>query len=668
MAVFTPWMIQQGSKYPAFEIFLNTEGNDWITRYFDPAGNEKWSTATIGNLSEVIGGKDTEEMLGEYEVCFYNYVHRCDKEAWINPEGNKALRKQLKTKWGGYYAIKEWQERCKKEKRDEADAKVFEPWDKDLKLVPKLPQGFINWAFRENTEHYIFYDAGAKKGYCSRCCKEVPISGQRHRKKGVCPSCKKPIVYLANGKKSKYLTTPIGESQIIQPIEDGYVVQILHTWRRYHADDILSIYKPDLISAVAYKVIVQGESIRAYTEGEYKQRVWRWIPCLPWMLWESGRTYKGNLKKIRETYPHSAAPIILEKELDIPFVQYVSKEKEYPVFESLLKIGLHEIVKDALKASTPSSFKQREAAKALELDNARLKKLIALGGSVAAWKWLQLEKRRNTEYKADMIRFFAEHTIWEYELQFISDRMSYEKIWHYLDKQAALTGEEVKQLLITWKDYLNMAKKNKVNINLEQNYKPANLKKAHASMIELANREEIAKEAKPIRRKFKNVEKNLKELRKYEYSADGYIIAAPKKIEDIILEGRVLGHCIHRCDFYFERINTKESFIFFLRKSAYPETPWYTLEVEPGGNIRQKRTTGDNQGPELDAAMPFLRKWQRHIKKIMSKEDKKLADIADRKRKANYKDIRLNKKIVWHGKHQGKLLADVLEADFMAAI
>ena len=92
------------------------------------------------------------------------------------------------------------------------------------------------------------------------------------------------------------------------------------------------------------------------------------------------------------------------------------------------------------------------------------------------------------------------------------------------------------------------------------------------------------------------------------------------------------------------------------------------MEVEPGGNIRQKRTTGDNQNADLNAAMPFLKKWQAHIRKMMSKEDKKLANIADQKRKANYKDIRVNKKLVWHGKHQGQLLADVLEADFMAAI
>ena len=665
VAVFTPWMIQQGESYPAFEIFLNTDGQEYITRYYDSDGTEKWSTATIGYLAYILDGKNTDRILGKYKTGFYDYCGRCDKAAWINPEGNKTLKRTLKTTSCGFGAIQDFQEQCKKVKRDRNDAKTFKPWDDDMKLVPNLPQRFIDWAFRENTEHYIFYDAGTKKGYCSRCNKVVPISGQKHKRQGKCPSCKKPIVYIANGKRSKYLSTPVATSSIVQPIKGGLCIQTIYTQRSYYNQK--DFRKPTLRCEIMFKTIIQNNSVRTYTEGWYKQRVLRWVPC--YYGGNTGRMYKGNAHKIKEMYPYSAAYIILAKELNIPLVTYLDREKRYPVYESLMKIGLYKIVADSLHSSyIPESYNHREAAKALELDNARLKKLIALGGSVVTLEWLKLEKRMNTEFKAEMIRYFSDNDIMEYRMSFIDKKMSYEKIWHYLDKQHSLTGESPDQLLTTWRDYLNMAEKNKVNIGLEQNYKPANVKKAHAAMIELANRAEIAKEAKPIRSRYKKLEKNLTELTRYEYSADGYSIVAPKKIEDIILEGRVLGHCIHRCDYYFDRINTKESFILFLRKTSSQDTPWYTLEVEPGGNIRQKRTTGDNQNADLDLALPFLKKWQHHIKKIMSAEDKKLAAIADSKRKANYKNIRENKKIVWHGKHQGELLADVLEKDFMAAI
>ena len=220
----------------------------------------------------------------------------------------------------------------------------------------------------------------------------------------------------------------------------------------------------------------------------------------------------------------------------------------------------------------------------------------------------------------------------------------------------------------TYRDYLNMAKKLKMRTEIEQIYKPKDLRAAHDQAVDMCNKGEMEKTAAGIRKKFKKVEKNLKDLSKYEFEDANYKIVAPKNIYDIVREGTLLHHCIHTCDFYFERISTKESFILFLRKADTPESPWYTLEIEPGGNIRQKRTTGDKQGPELEAAFPFLKKYQKQLQKKLTAEDKKLAKAADVARKTNYKDIREKNKRVWHGIHQGELLADVLEADFMAAI
>ena len=52
----------------------------------------------------------------------------------------------------------------------------------------------------------------------------------------------------------------------------------------------------------------------------------------------------------------------------------------------------------------------------------------------------------------------------------------------------------------------------------------------------------------------------------------------------------------------------------------------------------------------------------------MTEEEKELGEKSNKLRKENYKEIREQEKKVWHGKLAGKLLADVLEADFMEAI
>ena len=52
----------------------------------------------------------------------------------------------------------------------------------------------------------------------------------------------------------------------------------------------------------------------------------------------------------------------------------------------------------------------------------------------------------------------------------------------------------------------------------------------------------------------------------------------------------------------------------------------------------------------------------------LSEEDKALAKKSADARKKNYTQLRKDKKVVWHGKLQGKLLADVLEGDLMEVI
>lgn len=70
---------------------------------------------------------------------------------------------------------------------------------------------------------------------------------------------------------------------------------------------------------------------------------------------------------------------------------------------------------------------------------------------------------------------------------------------------------------------------------------------------------------------------------------------------------------------------------------------------------------------DLDDALPFLREWQQWVKNNLSEEDKQLAEKSDMARKKGYEKLREDKKIIWHGRLQGTLLADALEEDFMAA-
>lgn len=95
--------------------------------------------------------------------------------------------------------------------------------------------------------------------------------------------------------------------------------------------------------------------------------------------------------------------------------------------------------------------------------------------------------------------------------------------------------------------------------------------------------------------------------------------------------------------------------------------PWYTLEIEPGGTIRQKRTTGDNQFEDLDEAMPFLLEWQSVVAGRLNKSDRIKAQKSKVLRIEGFEELRRTKKKINYGELQGTLLVEALEKDLMEA-
>ena len=109
----------------------------------------------------------------------------------------------------------------------------------------------------------------------------------------------------------------------------------------------------------------------------------------------------------------------------------------------------------------------------------------------------------------------------------------------------------------------------------------------------------------------------------------------------------------------------KESYILFLRKKENPEVPFYTLEVEPNGTIRQKRAEFDRQNKDIDEVTSFLRLWQKEIQKRLTKKDYMSAEKSRKLRQRKYQEVRDQHIVVHGGEFAGKLLADLLEKDLM---
>lgn len=671
VCVFRRKDVADGIRAPLYEIYLNPEGMEYITWENSKTGG-RWLTGMLENLEYIT-----------WDMCYMDYYYgkESDKKWWQNKEGRNTIQTMLGTKEKGWSGIIEWQRRAKKEQNEQKEKRELAPWDKEMKLVPELPKTFPEWIRREAMqEYFLFYqykDGGAKEAYCSRCrrwvgIKEIP----KNNEKAVCPACRTKAKYKVLSRIGT-LAVNSKNAELIQRVRGGYVIRCFNE-RHYYTKNRVD---PRIgRSEVTRTMLMDDGAVRRYCYGLYKNRIMRWNLDKGYRpeigtYYENTTTilYQRNLGMLKKG-PLCRSAIGYWETLPTSTGNYLALEKAYPVIEMVVKIGMMTLAEDIIKRTRYGKeidrfidTRKTELAKMLLIDRQRLNRLKEMGKScgIETLEWMQMEKASDTIWPDEMIKELGEEKIEPSDLGYLTPPTDYRKAYRYLRKQADMEDETLYQTSNTWRDYLAMAEMLKMDTTKEYIWKPKDLKAAHDELVELRQREGMEKEADKIRKKWKKVEGILPELKKFEYEDKNFLIRAPESVLDIVREGRILRHCVHTCEFYFDRIECHETYLFFLRRKKRPDTPWYTIEMEAGGNIRQKRTVGDNQNEDLKEAEDFLKKWQQAWVRKMNKKEKKYGERADEKRREEYAKLRLEGNRVWHGRLAGQLLADVLEADFM---
>ena len=211
-----------------------------------------------------------------------------------------------------------------------------------------------------------------------------------------------------------------------------------------------------------------------------------------------------------------------------------------------------------------------------------------------------------------------------------------------------------------------MATKQGIDINDAIVYRASKLKQRHDELVQRGMIKDMEKEAAKVAAKFPHVEKILQEIQEvYSFAGKDYQIIVPATIVEIMVEGRSLNHCVATSERYIDRIERRESYILFLRKAKVPTQAYYTLEVEPDGTVRQKRTMYDRQHPDVADANRFLKQWQKAVAKRISAQDLELAKKSKELRLAGFAQMRRDQVRINTGELRGRLLADVLRADLM---
>ena len=307
-------------------------------------------------------------------------------------------------------------------------------------------------------------------------------------------------------------------------------------------------------------------------------------------------------------------------------------------------------------------------------DMQAINRLRNINGGDRELYWLRWSVRNGRKISQVALEWIVDNHICLNEAKEMLEYFSPEQMMNYVIKQraAGYKGEKFDRIISQYSDYINMAKLLGKKVRDELIYKPTDLKARHDEYVELIakkqkviqarqDREAAKRMAKEMREKFPTSEAILAEIKAlFEWENDSYKIIVPKSLADIIFEGSALHHCAGSTDRYFDRICQHETYICFLRKKSKPKEPYYTIEVEPGGVIRQHRGAYDEE-PEIEEVKPALREWQKEIRKRMKKKDKVRAKESERKRIENIEYLKehINEK-------KNRFVLKGLEEDLMA--
>lgn len=598
---------------------------------------------------------------------------------------------------GTEWLITEWEQEIRGDKRERQMSNKMYRIKQIMDRVPALPDDFEDWLKQEIFPDEFLYikRQGKKTEYtCTACGK----TGARRIKARVgeetaCPRCGKTVQVRSMNRKYRPQVAPIVLMQKMTlprkkkdlldeflPDREMYVErQMTVECRAYKGEKELRIYEG--IRAIVPKKEHWGDVYYGeYTDGTpWDQSFWTSNPK-NWR-WKNSYLYPNNLGDVLQTagMEHSGIDILARKKIPVNVDFFVVKYPNMRWIEYLIKAGLYRLVQDIVNNGIYFSRdriireKGRTLQECLMLDAAGVSRMKQLNGGCETLEWLRVENRMKMKVSQESLKFLTDNRISPWD-DVVAKMLRYMKspnrLANYIKKQMDKTGYAASTILSTWNDYMDMCGRLKRQTDIEMIYKPKDVTLAHDECLALLKREDAGRRAEEVRKKFPEAELNMRMMtEKYEFSDETYKIVVPQCIEDIIVEGGTLGHCIDRTDVYFDRIQSRTSFLVFLRKTERPDAPWYTLEIEPGGTVRQKRTVGNTQRDEdVKAFTPFLREWQKHVLRKMNEADKELAKASREARLTEYADLRARKEPIRNGILRGQLLADVLEADLMEVI
>lgn len=497
-----------------------------------------------------------------------------------------------------------------------------EEMTKLLKQVPREPKDTDDWIRLVCVAPaYIIYNSKEDTGVCTRCG-STNLTGKRytgmHGLEGKCPECGEDVRFLSEG---------MGRSERADYFR-------LLTWTRKGKTvygrlweiraDFREPGPPKLYKWLSALYVVNAKERTYY---KHKEETWRMEEH-----WERYKTFHlpkpaggmGYCWTTKYTFTYMRTPGLGDvfrksdlKYLWIPgwcnnmppdeMVSYIGHGMRNQSIELMVKAGFTELVMERLRGKKSGlivNWRGKSLEKILKQPPRNVKKLKRLNPTTKEMRVFQeLTEEERDIISVDMIGSVAAYIGYRgvTELRKRIERLTpFAKWLHYMnDRVTEHTG------IHEWIDYIEACEKLGRNVHKNRILFPEDLKAAHDSAI-------AEYEAKKDEVKSAAIKAAAREER---FEAGSMVILPGDTQTKLNKESAVLHHCVRT---YGEKIAMGMCWIWFVRRVGEEDTPFYTLETDLDGNMRQCRGL-HNKGMTEDVER-FVQMFTDHLQKEIRKE------------------------------------------------
>ena len=168
-----------------------------------------------------------------------------------------------------------------------------------------------------------------------------------------------------------------------------------------------------------------------------------------------------------------------------------------------------------------------------------------------------------------------------------------------------------------YNDYIEAVIGIGLDLNDTKNIYPKDFNAMHDLRITEYESQRAKVDRKSRKELYESFAKAGEKAKAYEYSKNGFTIIAPKDISDLVIEGKILGHCVGKMG-YDKKMAEGKVVIMFCRKTQDIQSPYVTIEYDLKLHKLLQAYGKKNTKPS-EETMIFINDWLAVMKKIRKK-------------------------------------------------